>query len=145
MSKIQERYKKARKFFKLSQRDIADKLDVTAGIVNHAESGKTDNPNFRYTKGLIELGINPFYLIGQSEEITGQLEGIVSRVKYEELENENEELQQEISKLQKQLKNTVSNSEFEELSHKYQGLLEGLEALKLEVDENGELRKKAEE
>jgi len=143
MNKVQERFKKAREFFELSQRDIADKLDVTAGIVNHAESGKTDNPNFRYTKGLIELGINPFYLIGQSEEITGQLEGIVSRVKYEELENENEELQQEISKLQKQLKDTVSNSKFEQLLYKYEGVLESLKSLKLEVDENGELRKKA--
>ncbi len=140
-----ERFKKAREFLGENQSSIARKAGLTNTSIRRIENDAVEVPNSKYIHYLIERGINYFYLMGQSEEIEGQLAGVVSRVSYEKLENEIIGLQKEISKLQRQLKNTVSTSEFEELSHKYQGLLEGLEALKLEVDENGELRKKTEE
>jgi len=140
-----ERFKKAREFLGENQSSIARKAGLTNTSIRRIENDAVEVPNSKYIQHLTERGINYFYLTGESEEITGELADVVSRVKYQKLENEIVELQKEISKLQKQLKNTVSTSEFEELSHKYQGLLEGLKALKLEVDENGELRKKTEE
>jgi len=96
MSIIQERFKKAREFLGLSKNAAAK--------------------NFDYAIYLIENGINPYFLIGKSEEIAGQkIAGFVSEEEYEKLKKE-----------------------FETLQNKYETLRE---ILQIEVDEEGNVKK----
>ncbi len=129
---INERYKLARNHFKLSQKAIAKKLGVKDGLINSLETGRTNNPNFEYTKGLIELGINPYFLIGASDEIEGQLVDAISRKEYEFLASENENLKAELENLKQEMKETVSRSEFEEVTHKLEAYAEIIRMLKNE-------------
>ena len=121
MSKsIPEIYKTARKYLKLTQQDIADKLGMSDNIISQVETGKNQTPNYFYTKFLIEQGINPYYLIGKSDEIEGRKADINVE--------KNEALKQELEDLK------VAYQKLEEK----QEWLEKL--LKIKIDEKGNIQ-----
>jgi len=94
MDKIAKAYKDARKLLNLSMRKAATLAGVTTGVVQGAESGKVSNPSWIYTKFLIEQGINPYFLIGASDEIKGQkITGLIPESEYGKLEKELETVQ----------------------------------------------------
>jgi len=126
MGKVQESYKKARKYLKLSQRKAAELTGLTQGAIRGAESEKVSNPNWIYTKFLIEQGINPYFLIGQSDEIEGQKIDGVTRA-------EHETLQQNFDDLEKN---------YQELENRYNLLERVLQLLQIEVDEQGNVKQK---
>jgi len=132
VNKIQLAYKQARKYLGLSLRKAANLAGVSEGAVRGAESNKVNNINWMYTKFLIEQGINPYFLIGESDEIKGQLIHFVSRKKYELLESENENLKAELENLKQKMEETVSRSEFEEVTHKLEAYAEIIRMLKNE-------------
>jgi len=120
MSKsIPEIYKTARKHLKLTQKEIAKKMEMSDGIISQVETGKNQTPNYFYTKFLIEQGINPYYLIGKSDEIEGRKADINSE-EYEALKQELEDLK-------------LVN---EELKQKYQWMEGILRMLKIDPDDN---------
>jgi len=121
MSKsIPEIYKTARKYLKLTQQDIADELGMSDNIISQVETGKNQTPNYFYTKFLIEQGINPYYLIGKSDEIEGRKADINVE--------KNEALKQELEDLK------VAYQKLEEK----QEWLEKL--LKIKIDEKGNIQ-----
>ena len=142
MNKIAYRYTSARKLLGLSQRKIAKKAKVSASLVAQIESGQLNNPNWTYTKYLVESGINYFYLIGLSDEIEGELIDTVSKSEYEVLQTAFEELQEKNENLEKQVSEMVSRSEFEEVLQENQTLQKVLKMLQIEADEDGNLKKK---
>ena len=121
MSKsIPEIYKTAREHLKLTQKEIAKKLGMSGGIISQVETGKNQTPNYFYTKFLIEQGINPYYLIGKSDEIEGRKADINTE--------EHEALKQELEDLK------VAYQKLEEK----QEWLEKL--LKIKIDEKGNIQ-----
>ena len=133
MSKsISEIYKSARKHLKLSQRQVSKELGLSDVLISKIETGKTQSPNHEYTRYLVGKGINYFYLIGESDEIEGQLMDFVSRKEYEFLSSENENLKAELENLKQEMKETVSRSEFEEVTHKLEAYAEIIRMLKNE-------------
>jgi len=132
VSKVQLPYKKARKHLNLSLRKAANLAGVSEGAVRGAESNHVNNVNWIYTKFLIRQGINPYFLIGVSDEIEGQLIDFVSRTQYELLESKNESLQNELENLKAQMEDMVSRSEFEEVSYKLEVYAEIIRMLKNE-------------
>ncbi len=135
-------YKTARKHLKLSQRAIAKKMGTSDGVVSQVETGKNKTPNYEYTKFLMTQGINPFYLIGLSDEIEGELIDTVSKSEYEVLKTAFEELQEKNENLEKQVSEMVSRSEFEEVVQENQTLQKVLKMLQIEADQDGNLKKK---
>ncbi len=127
---LSERFKKAREFLGLSQNMIAKKLGLSNQSIGRIESNKITNPNWNYTQFLVENGINYFYLIGQSEEIKGQLVDTVSRKNYEALETELETLKTENEELKQQLEEMVSRAEFDQLAQKLETYGEIIQMLK---------------
>ena len=133
MSKITYKlYKNAREHLGLSQRQIAKELNVTGVLISKIETGKTHSPNHEYTRYLVGKGINYFYLIGESDEIEGQLMDFVSRKEYEFLSSENENLKAELKNLKQEMEEMVSRSEFEEVTHKLEAYAEIIRMLKNE-------------
>jgi len=90
-----KKFKKAREFLGFSsQTAIADEVGLANHSVRKIENDEVAKPNWKYVKYLIENGINPYFLIGKSEEITGQkVTGFVSEEEYEKLKEELEDLQ----------------------------------------------------
>jgi len=89
-----KQFKKAREFLGLSQNAIAKRLGINHQSIGRVESNHITNINWSYVKFLIEQGINIYYLVGKSEEITGQkVTGFVSEEEYEKLKEELEDLQ----------------------------------------------------
>ena len=123
MSIIQERFKKARKLLGFSQNAIAKKIGVTHTAIHSFESGKSEKPNWYYGQYLIENGINPFYLVGLSDEIKGELLETISKSEHQSLQTEHEKLK----------------SEFEDLQNKYEMLQD---ILQVKVDEDGNFKKR---
>jgi len=123
LSKIPYLYKLARLKLGLTQKSIAKKAGISKSLVGHIESGVTNNPSWVYTRYLVENGINYFYLVGLSDEIEGQLVDMVTKSEYELLQTENEDLQNKLTELQ---------SKYDLLQ----------DALQIEVDENGKLKKR---
>jgi len=111
-------------------------------VVSQVETGKNKTPNYEYTKFLMTQGINPFYLIGLSDEIEGELIDTVSKSEYEVLKTAFEELQEKNENLEKQVSEMVSRSEFEEVVQENQILQKVLKMLQIEADEDGNLKKK---
>jgi len=128
--KIVKAYKAARKYLKLTQRKVAELVGVTHASIGKLENGEVNNPSWIYTKFLVENGINYFYLIGQSEEIKGQLVDTVSRKNYEVLQTELETLKTENEELKKQLEEMVSRAEFDQLAQKLETYAEIIQMLK---------------
>jgi len=117
---IAQLYKFARKHLKLNQKEIAEELNSSDAIISQIETGRTQSPNYEYTKFLIEQGINPYFLIGASDEVTGQkLEDFVPKAEHEKLK-----------------------AEFEDLLHEHKTLQNVLKILQIEVDEDGNVKKK---
>jgi len=104
---IGERYKSARKFLGMTLKDVYEQTGVSSSMISRVETEKFDNPNYQHTKFLIEQGINPYYLIGKSDEIEGRKADINTeehealKQELEDLKLVNEELKQfcECSKL----------------------------------------------
>ncbi len=120
MNIIQQRFQKARKFLGLSKNAAAKNAGLTHTAVNQFEKGISNRPNFDYLTYLIKQGINPYFLIGESEEVEGQnLEEFISKNKYDKLE-----------------------AKYEELQSKFENMEETLQLLQIEVDENGNLKKR---
>ena len=130
ISIVQERFAKAREFLGISQNAVAKKIGLTSTAIHSFESGKSERPNWDYGQYLIENGINYFYLIGQSEEIKGQLVDTVSRKNYEILQTELETLKTENEELKRQLEETVSRAEFDQLAQKLETYAEIIQMLK---------------
>ncbi len=118
-----ERFKKARELLGLSQNAIAKKVGLTHSSVGNIELEKLKNPNWDYVQYLIENGINPFYLVGLSDEIKGELLETISKSEHESLQTEHEKL----------------NNEFEDLQNKYEMLQD---ILQVKVDEDGNFKKR---
>jgi len=117
---LSERFKKAREFLGISQSGVARKIGLTSTAINQFESGKSTRANFDYAIYLIENGINPYFLIGASDEVTGQkLEDFVPKAEHEKLK-----------------------AEFEDLLHEHKTLQNVLKILQIEVDEDGNVKKK---
>jgi len=94
MNIIQKKFREAREFLGISQNAASKEIGLTSTAINQFESGKSTRANFDYAIYLIENGINPYFLIGKSEEIEGQkVTGFVSEEEYEKLKEELEELQ----------------------------------------------------
>ena len=120
---IGQLYKTARKHLKLSQKKIANDLNVSDVLISQIETGRTQSPNHEYTKYLVERGVNYFYLAGLSDEIEGELMEMVSKEDYKLLQSKNEDLQNQLTKLE----------------GKYETLRDILE---VDVDEDGNVRKR---
>jgi len=115
-----ERFKKAREFLGLSQTAIAQKLGIVHNSIGRVESNNIKNPNFHYVQYLIENGINPYFLIGKSDEVVGKnLEDFVKKSEYENVK-----------------------AELEDLQNKFEIVQETLQLLQIEVDEDGNLKKR---
>jgi len=135
MGKIKNIYLQAREHLQISQKKVAKLAGVSSGVLTGLESGSVKNPNYKYTKYLVEQGINPFYLLGLSDEIEGDLIEMVGKKKYETLKSEYENLEKQVSEM-------VSRSEFEEVVQENQILQKVLKMLQIEADEDGNLKKK---
>ncbi len=130
---IGKRYKNARKKLGYkSLKSMSEHVNITDSAINRIEQGKTENPNWAYTKYLVKEGINYFYLIGESDEIEGKLIDFVNRKEYELLESENENLKAELENLEQEMEGMVSRSEFEEVTHKLEAYAEIIRMLKNE-------------
>ncbi len=116
---IGERYKSARKFLGMTLKDVYEQTGVSSSMISRVETEKFDNPNYQHTKFLIEQGINPYYLIGKSDEIEGRKADINTE--------EHEALKQELEDLK------LVN---EELKQKYQWMEGILRMLKIDPDDN---------
>jgi len=119
MNIIQKKFKEAREFLGISKNAAAQKAGLTHTAVNQFEKGKSNRANFDYATYLIKEGINPYFLIGESDQIEGKsLDDIIDKSEYEKLK-----------------------TEFELLQSKYDTLQEMMKGLKIEMDEEGNLRK----
>ena len=127
---IGKRFKKAREFLGENQSSIARKAGLTHTSIRKIENNMVKLRNPEYTQFLVENGINYFYLIGQSEEIKGQLVDTVSRKNYEALETELETLKTENEELKQQLEEMVSRAEFDQLAQKLETYAEIIQMLK---------------
>jgi len=114
------RYKTAREHLKLNKSFLKKQINIDYSTINRIENDKADSPNWTYTKYLVESGINYFYLIGVSDEIEGQkLDEFISKNKYDELKEK-----------------------YEKLENKFTNIEEMLKLLQIEVDEDGNLKKR---
>ncbi len=114
------RYKTAREHLKLNKSFLKKQINIDYSTINRIENDKADSPNWTYTKYLVENGINYFYLIGVSDEIEGQnLDEFISKNKYDELKEK-----------------------YEKLENKFTNIEEMLKLLQIEVDEDGNLKKR---
>jgi len=116
-----ERFKKAREFLGfLSQNSVAKKIGLTNQSIRKIERDEIKNLNWDYVKYLIENGINPYFLIGKSDEVAGKnLEDFVKKSEYEDVK-----------------------AELEDLQNKFEIVQETLQLLQIEVDEDGNLKKR---
>ncbi len=119
------RYKTAREHLKLNKNVLKKRINVDYTTINRIENDKADSPNWKYTKYLVEQGINYFYLIGVSDQIEGQVIDH-SREEHEAVLNRLAELE----------------TAHQELQGKYNYLVEFVQLLKIEVDENGNVMQK---
>ena len=116
-----ERFKKAREFLGFSsQNSVAKKIGLTNQSIRKIERDEIKNLNWDYVKYLIENGINPYFLIGKSDEVAGKnLEDFVKKSEYEGVK-----------------------AELEDLQNKFEIVQETLQLLQIEVDEDGNLKKR---
>ena len=116
-----ERFKKAREFLGFSsQNSVAKKIGLTNQSIRKIERDEIKNLNWDYVKYLIENGINPYFLIGKSDEVAGKnLEDFVKKSEYEDVK-----------------------AELEDLQNKFEIVQETLQLLQIEVDEDGNLKKR---
>jgi len=131
-TKIAEAYKSARKHLGLTQRQAGSAVGISNPAIVKLEKGKTDNPNWEYTKFLVEQGINYFYLIGLSDEIEGQLIETVSKSEHETLKSNYEDLKEEKEILEKQVSEMIPRSEWEKLKDKIKNYESIFKMLKVE-------------
>jgi len=122
---IGKRYKSARKFLGMTLKEIYEQTGVSSSMISRIETEKFDSPNYKHTKFLIEQGVNPYFLIGKSEEITGQKADIAPE-EYETLKNELDELK----------------TAYQKLEDKQEMIEQMLKLLKIDIDETGNFRKK---
>lgn len=122
---LKDRYKKARKFLGLSQTELAKGADLTHSAIGSVERGNSDLPNHRYTQFLVENGINYFYLIGKSDDISGNGVNLENFAEKSEIQA----LEAQLEALQKQLLESVPKAQYDELRIKYEGLQETLKLL----------------
>jgi len=134
---IGERFRNAREFLGETVSSISRKSGLTISPIRNLEKNLTEAPSSKYIQYLTEQGINYFYLIGKSNEITGQLVDVVSRLDYEKLKSENENLKNQLSDL-------VSLSEFQELMNKLSPDSALMQMLKNEGWGQSDVRKKGE-
>ncbi len=116
-----ERFKKAREFLGFSsQNSIAQEIGLSNHSIRKVELEQIKNPNWDYIKYLIESGVNPYFLIGKSDEIEGQkVTGFIHESEYENVK-----------------------AELEDLQNKFEIVQEALQLLQIEVDEDGNLKKR---
>ncbi len=132
MTKIPNSYKKARKYLNYTQQQAAKKAGLTDSVITKIEKGQVDSPNHKYTTFLIEQGINPYFLIGASDEIEGVLVEAVTKSAYEALQADYENLKLEKENLEEQVSEMVSRSEFEEVVQENRTLQKVLKMLKID-------------
>jgi len=114
-----DRFKKARELLERSRNKIAQQIGINHSSISRIETDEIQNPNWFYTKYLVENGINPYFLMELSDEIKGKnLDDIIDKSEYEKLK-----------------------TEFELLQSKYDTLQEMMKGLKIEMDEEGNLKK----
>ncbi len=119
-------FQKAREHLNRSQNEIAKEAGLTHTTINNLENGNSNKPNWVYLQFLIRKGINPYYLIGESEEIEGQKIDGVTRAEYETLQQNFDDLEKNYQKLEDQ----------------YNLLERVLQLLQIEVDQEGNVRQK---
>jgi len=119
-------YKNARKKLGITMRQAYERCGVDNASISKLERDLIESPNHKYTKFLISQGINPYYLIGESEEIEGQKIDGVTRAEYETLQQNFDDLQKNYQKLEDQ----------------YNLLERVLQLLQIEVDQEGNVRQK---
>ena len=114
---LSEGFKKAREHLGFTKNGIAKKAGLTHTTIGNIEKGSLKTPNWEYVEYLIENGINPYFLIGKSEEVEGQnVTGVISESEHEEVKAKLQELQTKYDIIQ--------------------------ELLQVEVDEDGNVKKK---
>jgi len=122
-----EKFKKAREYLGFSRNAIAKKANVAHSTVGRIELNKVDNPNWNYIQYLVEQGINPYYLLGKSKDITGY--------KVDVKTEDYEALQEELAEVK------MTNQKLEEK----QGWMEQVfKLLKIDIDGAGNIYKKDE-
>ena len=129
---IGERYRKARKKLGLTLRQAEHSSGIKNSAINKVELDKTASPNHKYTTFLIGQGINPYFLIGLSDEIEGVLVEAVSKLEHEALQADYENLKLEKENLEEQISEMVSRSEFEEVVQENRTLQKVLKMLKID-------------
>jgi len=131
-TKIAKAYKSARKHLSYTQKQAAKQVGISDSVITKIEKGQVNNPNWEYTKFLVEQGINYFYLIGLSDEIEGQLIETVSKSELETLKSDYEDLKEEKEALEKQVSEMIPRSEWEKLKDKIKNYESIFKMLKVE-------------
>ena len=130
-----ERFKKARQFLGYtSQNSIAKEVGLTNHSIRKIELNETKNLNWDYIQYLIKQGINPYFLIGESNEIEGQLIETVSKLEHETLKSDYEDLKEEKEALEKQVSEMIPRSEWEKLKDKIKNYESIFKMLKVEKE-----------
>lgn len=99
-----KRFKKARLKIDYTQKEMANELGVSEGIVSKYESSRLKEPNLNYLRYLKEKGVSSNWLLyGEGEMMeTDNVKKMPSD--YEEVKKENSYLRNEIEKLKKEIK-----------------------------------------
>ncbi len=104
-----DRFKKAREFLGSSRNSIAKKLGLNHSSISRIESNEIQNPNWHYVEFLIKQGVNPYFLVGVSNDIHGQKTvDMISKEEHErilkELKSENKEFKTKYETMQEAFK-----------------------------------------
>ncbi len=118
-----DRFKKAREFLGSSRNSIAKKLGLNHSSISRIESNEIQNPNWHYVEFLIKHGINPYFLIGESDDIHGiKTVNMIPKEDHERILKEREEAFQK-------LQNSIPKAEYEKLLIKYETMQEAFKLM----------------
>ncbi len=138
LKSIGTRYREARKRLGLTLREAEELSKVTNTSINKVELDKTESPNHKYTTFLIKQGINPYFLIGETDETDGLLKDAVSKKEYEKVlqklqnsipKTEYERILKEREEAFQKLQNSIPKAEYEKLLIKYETMQEAFKLM----------------
>ena len=99
-----KRFKKARLKIDYTQKDMANELGVSEGIVSKYESSRLKEPNLNYLRYLKGKGVSSNWLLYGEGEMMEADNVKKMPSDYEEIKKENSYLRNEIEKLKKEIK-----------------------------------------
>ncbi|WP_338814097.1 helix-turn-helix transcriptional regulator [Bernardetia sp. Wsw4-3y2] len=118
------RFKEARDYTDMTQTDIENIIGLSRTSISHHESKFVPKPNVHYVLFLAEKGINPQWLICNSEEmLSSKASNNISVKEVEELKKENISLKNELNALRKEMKE--QSQDFLAMIHRLSGKQSG--------------------